>query len=236
MSWAYSLLRRTPTPWHARCFKILMEALDSCALAFEQAFNHKAVPKRRLLGGGSVSHPDSGSETILDAAHAIAGASNSRLAFANTSNTCYLGSLLQLLLSIPRLTQALRDHSSAVCGRPSCGTCLMARSESSTQDGQGPVSVTPWQAWLTSQGLQWGKQHDPQELLQKLLAEATAAPSMHVWPAALTMAAQTEFRCCPTCSCMAPYTRSDDLLCHMVPLEIRASDHNAGRGGGAAPM
>ena len=56
--------------------------------------------------------------------------------------------------------------------------------------------------------------------LQKLLAEATAAPRMHVWPAALIIAAQTEFRCCPT--------SSDDLLCRMVPLEIRASDHSAG--------
>jgi hypothetical protein len=56
--------------------------------------------------------------------------------------------------------------------------------------------------------------------LQKLLAEATAAPRMHVWPAALIIAAQTEFRWCPT--------SSDDLLCRMVPLEIRASDHSAG--------
>ena len=113
--------------------------------------------------------PPSGDVSILaddDNGVTVEGA---RAGFPNDGNTCYLGAILSSLLSLPAISHLLHHTAcTASCTQPCVLQALSLCEVASRARALGTPSVVCWKDILASWKLEWTRQHDVIEVLQRI--------------------------------------------------------------------
>ena len=82
--------------------------------------------------------------------------------FRNKGNTCWLGSLLQALLSSDFVHTFLACHLPHACRQLNCPVCALVHSENQSRELQAQVDLEKlWRPLVEKSGLAWVEQQDP---------------------------------------------------------------------------